>query len=96
MTCRWYSWLSNEYVRPIQFREKIQVDLASSPLYEISGATLIANLIGYATIIMQIGGRLAAADRAELKFRPRLGEEKTRERRAVVCILMLLHAAPSI
>lgn len=57
------------------FGKKIQVtDPASSPLCEISGATLVANLIGYATIIMQIGGRLAAADRAELKFRPRLGE----------------------
>lgn len=29
-------------------------DLARSLLYEISGATLVANLIGYATIIMQI------------------------------------------
>lgn len=79
----------------MEFQKKIRVSREQPIVRDIWSNTGSANLIGYATIIMQIDGRLAAANRAELKFRPRLRHEGN-ERRAVACILMLLHAAPSI
>jgi len=62
----------NTILKKIRVRESI--------IPEISGATLVVSLIGYATIIMQISGRLAAANR-EIEIPTAFRGRKTRERR---------------
>lgn len=44
---------------------------------EISAATPVAGLIGYATIIMQIDGRLAATNRVGIEIPTASGERNT-------------------
>jgi hypothetical protein len=49
----------------------------TNPLCEMAGATPVAALIGYATIIMQIDGRLAATNRVGIEIPSAPGERNT-------------------